>query len=138
MFEESFQRAKEEKRIEKIKKDEELKKKFEEEKRQRQILKRKMEIQRIHQTQQYRTISTDEWIRSTSQAFRPDAPSVIEIQVRFASRSILPFQNISLPLPSVNPFPHVNPTDYREPLPHYNEEDEIESYKSDLLRSESV
>jgi hypothetical protein len=145
LFEESFQRAKEQKRIEKIRKDEELRKKFEEEKRQRQILKRKMEIQRIHQTQQYRTISTDEWIRSTSQAFRHDAPpsymappSAIEIQVRFASQSILPFQNISLPLPSVNPFPSVNPTDYREPLPHYNEEDEIESYKSDLLRSESV
>jgi hypothetical protein len=139
LFEESFQRAKEQKRIEKIRKDEELRKKFEEEKRQRQILKRKMEIQRIHQTQQYRTISTDEWIRSTSQAFRHDAPpsymappSAIEIQARFASQSILPFQNISLPLPSVNP------TDYREPLPHYNEEDEIESYKSDLLRSESV
>ena len=133
LFEESFQRAKEQKRIEKIRKDEELRKKFEEEKRQRQILKRKMEIQRIHQTQQYRTISTDEWIRSSSQAFRPDAPFAIEIQARFASQSILPFQNISLPLPSVNP------TDYREPLPHYNEEDEIESsYKSDLLRSESV
>jgi len=138
LFEESFQRAKEQKRIEKIRKDEELRKKFEEEKRQRQILKRKMEIQRIHQTQQYRTISTDEWIRSTSRAFRPDAPFAIEIQARFASQSILPFQNISLPLPSVNPFPSVNPTDYREPLPHYNEEDEIESYKSDLLRSESV
>jgi hypothetical protein len=139
LFEESFQRAKEQKRIEKIRKDEELRKKFEEEKRQRQILKRKMEIQRIHQTQQYRIISTDDWIRSTSQAFRPDAPFAIEIQARFASQSILPFQNISLPLPSVNPFPSVNPTDYREPLPHYNEEDEIESsYKSDLLRSESV
>jgi len=99
LFEESFQRAKEEKRVEKIKKDEELKKKFEEEKRQRQILKRKMEIQRIHQIRQYRTISTDEWIRSTSQAFRHDAlpsymapPSAIEIQARFASQSILPFQ----------------------------------------------
>ena len=57
---------------------------------------------------------------------------MIEIQARFASQSILPFQNISLPLP------HVNPTDYREPLPHYSEEDEIESYTSDLLRSESV
>ena len=146
LFEESFQRAKEQKRIEKIRKDEELRKKFEEEKRQRQMLKRKMEIQRIHQTQQYRTISTDDWIRSSSQAFRHDAPpfymappSAIEIQARFASQSILPFQNISLHLPSVNPFPSVNPTDYREPLPHYNEEDEIESsYKSDLLRSESV
>ena len=147
LFEDSFQREKEEKRFEKIRKDEEWKRKFEEEERQRKILKRKMEIQRIHQTQQYRTISTDEWIRSTSQAFRHDdpappsymaPPSAIEIQARFASQSILPFQNISLPLPSVNPFPSVNPTDYREPLPHYNEEDEIESYKSDLLRSESV
>jgi hypothetical protein len=91
-----------------------------------------MEIQRIHKTQQYRTISTHDWIRSASQAFRPESPSVIEIQARFASQSILPFQNISLPLP------RVNPTDYREPLPHYNEEDEIESYTSDLLRSESV
>lgn len=90
-----------------------------------------MEIQRIHQTQQYHTISTHDWIRSASQAFRPDAPSVIEIQARFASQSILPFQNLSLPVP----LPHVNPTDYREPLPHYNEEDEIESYTSDLLRS---
>ena len=134
LFEESFQRAKEEKRLQKIRKDEELRKKFEEEERQRKILKRKMEIQRIHQTQQYRTISTDEWIRSASQAFRHDAPSVIEIQARFASQSILPFQNLSLPVP----LPHVNPTDYREPLLHYNEEDEIESYKSDLLRSESI
>jgi len=133
LFEESFQRKKEEKRLEKIRKDEELRKKFEEEERERKILKRKMEIQRIHQTRQYHTISTDDWIRSTGQAFRPDAPSMIEIQARFASQSILPFQNLSL-----LPLPHVNPTDYREPLPHYNEEDEIESYKSDLLRSESI
>jgi hypothetical protein len=105
---------------------------LEEEKRQRKILKRKMEIQRIHQMQQYHTISTDDWIRSSGQAFRPDAPSVIEIQVRFASQPTLPFQNLSLPVP------RVNPTDYREPLPHYNEEDEIESYKSELLRSETV
>lgn len=132
LFEESFQRAKEEKRLQKIRKDEELRKKFEEEERQRKILKRKMEIQRIHQTQQYRTISTHDWIRSASQAFRPESPSVIEIQARFASQSILPFQNINLPLP------HVNPTDYRDPLPHYNEEDEIESYTSNLLRSESI
>ena len=121
LFEESFQRVKEEKRLEKIRKDEELKRKFEEEKRQRKILKRKMEIQRIHQMQQYHTISTQDWIRSTSQAFRPDAPSVIEIQVRFASQSILPFQNLNLPVP------RVNPTEYREPLPHYNEDDETES-----------
>ena len=85
------------------------------------MLKRKMEIQRIHQMQQYHTISTQDWIRSTSQAFRPDAPSVIEIQVRFASQSILPFQNLNLPVP------RVNPTEYREPLPHYNEDDETES-----------
>jgi hypothetical protein len=120
LFEESFQRVKEEKRLEKIRRDEELKKMFEEEKKQRQILKRKMEIQQIHQTQQYHTISTNDWIRSTSQAFRPDAPSVIEIQMRFASQPILPFQNLNLPVP------RVNPTDYREPLPHYNEEDEHE------------
>jgi hypothetical protein len=133
LFEESFQRVKEEKRLKKIRKDEELKKKFEEEKRQRQILKRKTEIQQIHQMQQYHTISTDDWIRSTTQAFRPDAPSVIEIQVRFASQSILPFQNLSLPVP------RVNPTDYREPLPHYNEEDEVpDFYYSELLRSETV
>ena len=132
LFEDSFQRNKEEKRLEKIRKDEKLKKKFEEEERQRKILKRKMEIQRIHETQQYRTISTHDWIRSASQAFRHDSPSIIEIQARFASQSILPFQNINLPLP------HVNPTDYREPLPHYNEEDEIESYTSNLLRSESI
>ena len=134
LFEESFQRKKEEKRVEKIRKEEERKRKFEEEKRQKQILKRKMEIQRIHQMQQYHTISTDDWIRNRSQAFRPDAPSVIEIQARFASQSILPFQILNLPVP----LPRVNPTDYREPLPHYNEEDEIESYKSDLLRSESI
>ena len=136
LFEESFQRVKEEKRLEKIRKDEELKRKFEEEKRQRKMLKRKMEIQRIHQMQQYHTISTQDWIRSTSQAFRPDAPSVIEIQVRFASQSILPFQNLNLPVP------RVNPTEYREPLPHYNEDDETESYdlayNTDFLRSESV
>ena len=134
LFEESFQRKKEEKRLEKIKKDEKRRKKLEEEERERKILKRKMEIQRIHQMQQYHTISTDDWIRNRSQAFRPDAPSVIEIQARFASQSILPFQILNLPVP----LPRVNPTDYREPLPHYNEEDEIESYKSDLLRSESI
>ena len=77
LFEESFQRVKEEKRLEKNRKDEKLRKKLEEEKRERQILKRKMEIQRIHQMQQYHTISTDDWIRSSGQAFRPDAPSVI-------------------------------------------------------------
>ena len=133
LFEESFQRVKEEKRVEKIKKDEKRRKKLEEEERERKILKRKMEIQRIHQMQQYHTISTDDWIRSTTQAFRPDAPSVIEIQVRFASQSILPFQNLSLPVP------RVNPTDYREPLPHYNEEDEVpDFYYSELLRSETV
>lgn len=133
LFEESIQREKEEKRLEKIRKDEERKRKFEEEKRQRQILKRKTEIQQIHQMQQYHTISTDDWIRSSSQAFRPDSPSVIEIQVRFASQSILPFQNLSLPVP------RVNPTDYREPLPHYNEEDEVpDFYYSELLRSETV
>ena len=132
LFEESFQREKEEKRVEKIRKEEKRKRKLEEEKRQRQILKRKMEIQRIHQTQQYHTISTDDWIRSASQAFRPDAPSVIEIQARFASQSILPFQNLDT-------VPRVNPTDYREPLPHYNEDDEIESYDlASHLRSESI
>ena len=133
LFEESFQRKKEEKRLEKIKKDEKLRKKLEEEERERKILKRKMEIQRIHQMQQYHTISTEDWIRNRSQAFRPEDPSVIEIQARVASQSILPFQNISVPLP------HVNPTDYREPLPHYNEEDESESYDlASHLRSESI
>lgn len=132
LFEESFQREKEEKRVEKIRKEEERKRKLEKEKEQRKIQQRKMEIQRIHQMQQYRTISTDDWLRSVSQAFRPDAPSVIEIQVRFASQSILPFQNLNLPVP------RVNPNEYREPLPHYNEEDETEFYPSDLLRSESV
>ena len=120
--------------FEKIRKDEEWKRKFEEEKKQRKMLQRKMEIQRMHQMQQYHTISTDDWIRSTSQAFRPDTPSAIDIQVRFASQSILPFQNL-------NPVPRVNPTtDHREPLPHYNEEDEIETepYYSQFLRSESI
>lgn len=131
LFEESFQREKEEKRVEKIRKEEEQKRKLEKEKEQRKIQQRKMEIQRIHQTQQYRTISTDDWLRSVSQAFRPDTPSAIEIQARFASQSILPFQHL-------NVVPRVNPTDYREPLPHYNEEDENEFYLSDLLRSESV
>jgi hypothetical protein len=137
LFEESFQREKEEKRVEKIRKDEERKRKLEEEKRQRKILKRKMEIKRIHETQQYHTISTDDWIRSTSQAFRPDTPSAIDIQVRFASQSILPFQNFQ----NLDPVPRVNPTtDHREPLPHYNEEDEIETepYYSQFLRSESI
>jgi hypothetical protein len=132
LFEESFQRVKEEKRIEKIKKDEKRRKKLEEEEREKKILKRKMEIQRIHQMQQYHTISTDDWIRNRSQAFRPDTPSAIEIQVRFASQSILPFQNLDT-------VPRVNPTDYREPLPHYNEEDESESYDlASHLRSESI
>lgn len=131
LFEESFQREKEEKRLEKIRKYEERKRKLEEEKEQRQIQKRKMEIQRIHQTEQYHAVSIDDWIRSTSQAFRPDAPSLIEIQAIFASHPILPFQNLNLPVP------RVNPTDYREPLPHYNEDDEVEFYYSDFLRSES-
>jgi len=108
LFEESFQRAKEEKRIQKIRKEEE-------EKRQRQILKRKMEIEQIHRTRQYRTTSNEDWVRRTSSAFRPDDPSVIEIQAMFASQFILPFQHRNLPVP------RVNPTDYRDPLPDYNE-----------------
>ena len=118
LFEESFQREKEEKCVEKIRKEEEMRKKFEEEKRQRLMLKRKMEIGQIHRTRQYRTTSNEDWVRRISQAFRPDAPSVIEIQAIFASQSILPFQNLNLPVP------RVNPTDYRDPLPHYNENDE--------------
>ena len=126
LFEESFQRVKEEKRIEKIRKEEE-------EKRQRQILKRKMEIEQIHRTRQYRTTSNEDWVRRTSRAFRPDDPSVIEIQAMFDSQSILPFQNLNLPVP------HVNPTDYRDPLPHYNEEDEVSDfYYSDFFRSGSI
>jgi hypothetical protein len=142
LFEESFQREKEEKRVEKIRKEEELRKKFEEEKRQMQMLKSKMEIEQIHRTRQYHTISTEDWIRSTSQAFRPDAPSVIEIQAIFTSQSILPFQNLTL-----HPVPRVNPTDYRDPLPHYNEkdeedeedeEDEVSNSYSDFFRSGSI
>lgn len=53
-----------------------------------------------------------------SQVFRPNAPSMIEIQSKFASEPILPFQYLGLPVP------RANPTDYREPLPHYNEDDE--------------
>jgi len=124
LFEESFQRAKEEKRIQKIRKEEE-------EKRQRQTMKRKMEIEQIHRTRQYRTTSNDDWVRRTSRAFRPDDPSVIEIQAMFASQFIVPFQNLNLPVP------RVNPTDYRDPLPHYNEEDEVSDsyYYSHFFRS---
>jgi hypothetical protein len=129
LFEESFQRAKEEKRIEKIRKEEEMRRKFEEErlekirkdeemKRKFEEEKRKMEMDR---TRQYRTTSNEDWVIRTTRAFRPDDPSVIEIQAMFAaaSQSILPFQNHNLPVP------RVNPTDYRDPLPHYNEEDEV-------------
>ncbi len=115
LFEESFQRMKEEKHIENIRKEDEMKRKFEEEK-------RKMEIEKIDQTQQtrqYHAISNEDWIRNTSHAFRLDVPAVIDIQAIFASQTILPFQNRNLPVP------RVNPTDYREPLPHYNEEDEV-------------
>jgi hypothetical protein len=114
LFEESFQRVKEEKRIQKIRKEEEMRRKFEEEKRKR-------EIEQIQQTRQCRTTSNEDWVRRTSHGFRPDDPSVIEIQAMFAaaSQSILPFQNLNLPVPPVNP------TDYRDPLPHYNEEDEF-------------
>lgn len=141
LFEESFQRVKEEKRIEKIRKDEEMRRKFEEERlekiRKDEEMKRKfeeekikMEIEQIHRTRQYRTTSNEDWVRRTTRAFRPDDPSVIEIQAMFAaaSQSILPFQNHNLPVP------RVNPTDYRDPLPHYNEEDEV----SDFFRSGSI
>ena len=129
LFEESFQREKEEIR----KKQEEIRKKEEEKAKKyyesQLMLKALMDKNRRLQ----QNVSLNDWIRSSSQAFRPDAPSVIEIQVRFASQSILPFQNLSLPVP------RVNPTDYREPLPHYNEEDEVpEFYYSELLRSETV
>jgi hypothetical protein len=143
LFEESFQRVKEEKRIEKIRKDE-MRRKFEEEKRLEKIRKdeemkrkfedekRKREIEQMQQTQ-YRTTSNEDWVRRTSHAFRPDDPSVIEIQAMFAaaSQSILPFQNLNLPVP------RVNPTDYRDPLPHYNEEDEFSDsyYHSHFFRS---
>jgi hypothetical protein len=92
-----------------------------------------MEIEQIHRTRQYRTTSNEDWVRRTSRAFRPDDPSVIEIQAMFDSQSILPFQNLNLPVP------HVNPTDYRDPLPHYNEEDEVSDfYYSDFFRSGSI
>ena len=147
LFEESFQRVKEEKRLEKIRKDEEMRRKFEEEKRLEKIRKdeemkrkfedekRKREIEQMQQIRQYRITSNEDWVRRTSHAFRPDDPSVIEIQAMFAaaSQSILPFQNHNLPVP------RANPTDYRDPLPHYNEEDEVsDSYYSDFFRSGSI
>lgn len=63
------------------------------------------------------TVTTDEWFRSTSHASRPDTYSMIDIQVRFASQSILPFQNLDIPVP------RANPTDYREPQSDYNDEE---------------
>lgn len=65
-----------------------------------------------------RVFTVEDWIKNMSQVFRPNAPSMIEIQSKFASEPILPFQYLGLPVP------RANPTDYREPLPHYNEDDE--------------
>lgn len=60
----------------------------------------------------------NDWVVSMSQVFRPDCPSMIEIQSKFSSEPILPFQYLGLPVP------RANPTDYREPLPHFNEDNE--------------
>jgi hypothetical protein len=128
LFEESFQREKEE-----IRKQQEEMRKKEEEKAKKYYeaqLQLKALMDKNRRLQQ--NVSLNDYIRNTSQAFRPDAPSMIEIQMLFASQPILPFQHLGLPVP------RANPTDYRDPLPHYNEEDEIEFYKSDLLRSESL
>jgi hypothetical protein len=124
LFEESFQREKEEKRIERVRKEVERVRKEEEKKKKYEEEKRKREMEMKQREERQRNISTDEWLRSTSQAFRTDTPLYMEIQARLASQSILPFQHVNLPLPVVNP------TDYREPLPHYNEdeEDEVESH----------
>jgi hypothetical protein len=80
---------------EKTKKMKEIKKKKEKLEKELQLLKRERQLREHERMSRMRnTVTTDDWVRSTSQAFRPDAPSTIDIQVRFASQSILPFQNL--------------------------------------------
>lgn len=106
LFEHSFQNEKRTKYLEKLRKDEEIKKKLKDQATQLRLL-----------TQRMNALSRETWIRNTSQAFRHDTPAAIEIQVRFASASILPFQHSNLPImPAAF-------SDYREP-PIYDSDSE--------------
>ena len=109
LFEESFQNEKIEIRREKERKEEKYKQQIK-------------EIQLLNERVQAlsRAISRENWLRTSSQAFRNDTPAVIEIQVRFASASILPFQHLNLPMPPVNA------SDYREPINEFDSESDDE------------
>ena len=110
LFEDSFQNEKNEIRREKERKEEKYKQQIK-------------EIQLLNERVQAlsRALSRDNWVRTSSQAFRIDTPAGIEVQVRFASASILPFQNLNLPMPAP-----VNASDYREPINDYNCESDDE------------
>ena len=99
LFEESFQKEKREKHLEKLRKDEEIKKKLKDQAEELRLLHQRMNA-----------LSRESWIRNSSQAFMHDTPAAIEIQVRFASASILPFQHLNLPIMPA----HFS--DYREPI----------------------
>jgi hypothetical protein len=107
LFENSFQREKEER------KEAQKKQRRERELREFQALRRYQRALRANNV-----LTTDEWIRNTSQAFRSDTPSMIEIQAIFASQPLLPFQYRGLPVP------RVNSTEYRNPVRDYNDDDD--------------
>ena len=92
LFEKTHQAEKTKKMKEIKKKKEKLEKELKLLKRERERDLRERERERI--LSMHNTFTTDDWVRSTSQAFRPNTPSMIDIQVRFASQSILPFQNL--------------------------------------------
>ena len=108
LFENSFQREKEER------KEAQKKQRRERELREFQALRRYQRALRANNV-----LTTDEWIRNTSQAFRSDTPSMIEIQAIFASQPLLPFQYRGLPVP------RVNSTEYRNPDRDYNDDDDL-------------
>ena len=117
LFEKILQREKREK---KQAKEEEMRHASQED--SRQEIRRAREARQRERSLRMRNITTtDDWVRNTSQAFRHDSQSMIEIQAIFASNPMLPFEHRG-----DLPVPRANPTDYREPLSHYNEEEESE------------
>jgi len=105
LFENSFQREKEE-----------IKEAQKKQRRHRELIQFQEYRRRERVLRENNPLTVDDWIRNTSIGFIPDTPSMIEIQAIFASQPLLPFQYRGLPIP------RVNPTDYREPLRDYNEE----------------
>ena len=93
LFEETHQAEKTKNMKEIKKRKEKLEKELKLLKRERERDLRERECERERERERMSsTVTTDEWFRSTSHASRPDTPSTIDIQVRFASQSILPFQ----------------------------------------------